>query len=97
LRARAVEVVRRSDAWSRLVDGAFPDALRLSIHPQPRGSSKLGIHVMDGDRGDAWLTPWHGVAVLRAGRFALMRRVDAEALGAHVVIHDGRPSHMEIS
>lgn len=96
-RDRAVEVVRRSDAWSRLVDDAFPGGVRLSIHPQPAGSDKLGIHVMGGARGDAWLTPWHGVAVLREGAFALMKRADAEALGAHVVLDDGRPSHMEIA
>jgi pyoverdine/dityrosine biosynthesis protein Dit1 len=79
-RERAYEVVLRSEAWGRLVSAAFPRALRLSIHPQPAVSAKLGIHLIDTD--DAWLTPWHGCAVLDGERFTLMRRADAEARGA---------------
>ena len=94
-RGPAVEVVRRSRAWGRLVADAFPDALRLSIHPQPDVSPKLGVHLIDTD--DIWLTPWHGAAVLDGERFRLMRRADAEALGAVVVRDDsGRPSHLEL-
>ncbi len=93
-RARAYEVVRRSDAWSRLVAATFPDALRLSIHPQPDISPKIGIALVSSD--DAWLTPWHSVAVLVNGAPRLMRRKDAEALGATVVSERGRPSHMQV-
>ena len=77
---RAHEVVLRSEAWSNLVAAAFPRALRLSIHPQLPVSAKLGIHLIDTD--DAWLTPWHGCAVLDGDRFRLMRRADAEERGA---------------
>ena len=38
---RTYEVVRRSDAWGRLVADCFPASLRLSIHPQPRHSEKI--------------------------------------------------------
>ncbi|MBX3271049.1 MAG: L-tyrosine/L-tryptophan isonitrile synthase family protein [Sandaracinaceae bacterium] len=82
-RERAYEVVRRSDAWGRLVAAFFPDAIRLSIHPQPDVSAKIGIHLVATE--DAWLTPWHGCAVLHGGRFELMKRADAEARGARVV------------
>ncbi len=77
---RAHEVVLRSEAWSNLVTAAFPKALRLSIHPQLPVSAKLGIHLIDTD--DAWLTPWHGCAVLDGDRFRLMRRKEAEERGA---------------
>lgn len=93
-RERAYEVVTRSEAWGRLVGSAFPDAIRLSIHPQPDVSEKIGIHLVE--TADAWLTPWHGVALRKDDRFSLVRRAEAEALGAHVVVEDGRPSHFEI-
>ncbi len=93
-RPLAYEVVRRSEAWGRLVAAAFPDALRLSIHPQPDVSEKIGIHLIETD--DAWLTPWHGVALREGERFRLVRRADAEARGAVIVEEDGRPSYMEL-
>ncbi|MEZ4310844.1 MAG: isocyanide synthase family protein [Polyangiaceae bacterium] len=94
-RERAVEVVRRSDAWGRLVAAAFPRAVRLSIHPQPDVSSKIGISLLPTD--DCWLTPWHGVAVVGGDHARLMHRSDAEQLGAAIVVEDGRPTHMEVA
>ncbi|MCA9489496.1 MAG: L-tyrosine/L-tryptophan isonitrile synthase family protein [Myxococcales bacterium] len=81
---RAWEVIRRSDAWGALVAEAFPDAVRLSIHPQPEVSEKIGVHLVDTE--DAWLTPWHACAVLTPDGARLMKRADAEAAGA--VRHD---------
>jgi pyoverdine/dityrosine biosynthesis protein Dit1 len=95
LRARAYEVVRRSEAWGSLIANVFPAALRLSIHPQPDPSTKIGINLL-GVR-DPWLTPWHGVAVVGADGTMLMHRHEAEGLGAVVVHEDGRPSHMELA
>jgi pyoverdine/dityrosine biosynthesis protein Dit1/AcrR family transcriptional regulator len=91
---RAYKVIQRSDAWGRLLTECFPTALRLSIHPQGPHSDKIGILL--GDASDAWVTPWHGVAVEDQGKFKLMRRHEAEALGAHLVEHAGRPSHYQI-
>ena len=45
-RENAYEVIRRSNAWSRLIAKYFSGAVRLSIHPQPCGSSKLGIRLI---------------------------------------------------
>ncbi len=88
----AYEVIRRSDAWGRLVAECFPAALRLSIHPQDPHSEKIGILL--GDADDAWITPWHGVAVRCGGQYRLMKRSDAEAMpGSRLVFLDGRPSH----
>lgn len=92
-RPLAVEVVRRSDAWGSLVTAAFPRAVRLSIHPQPDVSDKVGVHLLATD--DAWLTPWHGAALLDGGRFRLVKRRDAP--DAAVVDEDGRPSYLEVA
>lgn len=88
---RAYQVIQRSQAWSALIAARHPDALRLSIHPQPADSRKFGIRLLACH--DAWLTPWHGVAVQRADGFALMKRYQAEQAGARRVMIAGRPSH----
>ncbi len=90
-RERAYGVIQRSKAWGKLLAERFPDAVRLSIHPQPCGSAKLGINLVE--TPDNWLTPWHGTAVDVGGRFVLMKRHQAEAMGAELVHVDGRPSH----
>ena len=93
-RSVAYEVVRRSEAWGALVSTVFPSAVRLSIHPQPDPSTKIGINLMGVT--DPWLTPWHGTAVIDRAGTRLMHRRDAEALGARIVLEDGVPSHMEL-
>ena len=71
----------------------FPDALRLSIHPQsPHDDAKLGIRLAD-HAADAWVTPWHGVGLYLGGRYTLTYRQRAEDAGARLVYRDGRPSH----
>lgn len=90
-RKRAYQVIQRSKAWDGLLATIFPDAVRLSIHPQICGSRKIGIHLMATE--DEWLTPWHGVAVEMNGRFKLMKRREAESLGATLVYRNERPSH----
>lgn len=92
-RERALRVIQRSEAWGRLIQECFPVALRLSIHPQPPHSEKIGMLL--GDAEDAWLTPWHGVALKTGAGFKLVRRHEAEALGAKVVLREGRASHYE--
>jgi pyoverdine/dityrosine biosynthesis protein Dit1 len=93
-RDRAYEVVRRSEAWGALIACVFPDALRLSIHPQPDPSTKIGINLL-GVR-DPWLTPWHAAAVVDRTGTVLMHRADAEELGARLVLDGSRPSHLEL-
>ena len=90
-RRKAYEVIQRSKAWGNLLSLHFPDAVRLSIHPQSCGSEKLGIAFTESS--DAWLTPWHGVALDVGGRFVLRKRSEVEAMKARLVMRDGRPSH----
>jgi pyoverdine/dityrosine biosynthesis protein Dit1 len=93
-KALAHEVIRRSNAWSRLIARRFPAALRLSIHPQPPHSEKIGILL--GAANDCWITPWHGVAVRHGDDFKFMHRREAEALEARLAARAGRPSHYEL-
>jgi pyoverdine/dityrosine biosynthesis protein Dit1 len=93
-RIRAYEVIQRSTAWGKLIAKHFPNSVRLSIHPQACNSGKLGIHLME---AESWMTPWHGVAVDVGGRFVLLKRAQAEALGARLVTRKGRPSHFELT
>lgn len=74
------EVMRRSHAWSNLLARHFPHALRLSIHPQPCGSQKFGIQFLPA--GDRWATPWHNVLLKRGDKWQLLKRAEAERLGA---------------
>lgn len=92
-RHRAYSVIQRSRAWGALIAAHFPEAVRLSIHPQTCGSFKLGIRLME---AESWMTPWHGVAVDIGENFVLIKRNQAEALGARLITHEGRPSHYEL-
>ena len=93
-KSRAYEVIRRSNAWSELIEELFPEAVRLSIHPQACGSKKLGIRLVG---NESWMTPWHGVAMETSDGHILVKRGVAEELGAKL-IHDslGRPSHYKL-
>ncbi|KNB50715.1 L-tyrosine/L-tryptophan isonitrile synthase family protein [Streptomyces caatingaensis] len=87
----AYRVIQRSRAWGDLLLELFPAAVRLSIHPQPCSTGKIGILLAD--TPDAWLTPWHSVVVDTGDGFTLMKRAEAEAAGAVLRHVDGRPSH----
>jgi pyoverdine/dityrosine biosynthesis protein Dit1/AcrR family transcriptional regulator len=90
-KAVAYEVIRRSNAWTRLLAEEFPHALRLSIHPQHPHADKIGLRITRAV--DDWLTPWHGVVLLRADDYVLLKRQQAEELGAELVEQNGRPNH----
>lgn len=94
-RRRAYVVIQRSRAWDVLLAQCFPNAVRLSIHPQVCGSRKIGIHLMETE--DEWLTAWHSVAVEIQGRFRLMKRDHVEKLGGELVRENGRPSHYRLA
>jgi pyoverdine/dityrosine biosynthesis protein Dit1 len=87
----AYKTIQRSNAWSSLVAEQFPNALRLSIHPQPLHSSKIGIHMVG--TKDNWLTPWHGVVVDTGNGLMLVKRQEAERMKASLVMRKQRPSH----
>jgi pyoverdine/dityrosine biosynthesis protein Dit1 len=87
----AYQVIRRSNAWGAVVAERFPDALRLSIHPQAAHSEKIGFHMVR--TRDNWLTPWHSVALDSGGSFTLVKRSDAERMNASLIWRGNQPSH----
>lgn len=94
-RSRAYEVIRRSNAWSELLAERFPEAVRLSIHPQACGAAKIGVQLLG---IESWMTPWHGVAVETNDGFVLMKRWEAEKLAAELVYDtSGRASHYRLT
>lgn len=93
-RVIAYRVIQRSNAWSRLLQEHFTDALRLSIHPQYRVSEKIGVFL--GEADSAWTTPWHSVAVKENGKVMLRKRAEVEQANGMLVFVEGRPSHYEM-
>jgi L-tyrosine isonitrile synthase len=94
LRTQALEVIRHSRAWGKLIHQVFPHSLRLSIHPQLPHSPKFGI-ALGFQKRTTWRTPWHGVAVMIRHQTYLMKRSEAEEMGAKLIFQDGRPMHYE--
>jgi pyoverdine/dityrosine biosynthesis protein Dit1 len=87
----AYQVIQRSNAWSSFIQIKFQHAVRLSIHPRLCGSEKLGIHLIH--TKDAWATPWHSVVLKQDDDYTLLKKKDAEELGAVPVYHEQRFSH----
>jgi pyoverdine/dityrosine biosynthesis protein Dit1 len=59
----AINVMARSEAWAGLVKDAFPNAVRLSIHPYKDCSEKMPIKLLPSMDG-RWRTPWHNTAII---------------------------------
>ena len=87
----AYHVIQRSNAWSCFVEKQFPDAVRLSIHPQLCGSEKLGIMLLKSR--DVWATPWHRVVLYDGKEHKLVRKAEAEQMGATPVFAKEQFSH----
>lgn len=91
---RAYELLRRSDAWSALLNEHFRDALRLSIHPHPPGHEKFGIKLVPGST--KWATPWHNVLVKIKNNFELMHRREALKLNAILKMEKDKYAYYEV-
>lgn len=85
----ALKVIQHSNAWTRFLAYVYPDAIRLSIHPYPAHSDKIGIQLTKAT--DNWLTPWHGVIVLQEDGYVLMKKSEAEAKDARLVYEKDQP------
>lgn len=92
---RAYLILSRSQGWARIVSAHFPRHLRLSIHPQPWGTEKLGIRLLN--HADPWTTPWHSVVLYSPdGRPNLVRHHDARTIGVPQFCA-GRLTHYVVS
>ena len=84
----ALKVIQHSNAWTRFLAFYFPESVRLSIHPYSSHADKIGVRLTKAT--DDWLTPWHGVMVLTADGYLLMKKHEAEKRGAKLVLKDSR-------
>lgn len=94
-KSTALRVILRSNAWSKLLELRYPNALRLSIHPQFRVSQKIGIKLANS--ADCWRTPWHSVAVLKKDQIHLAHRNMVSESSHRLMFSQGAPSHYVMS
>ncbi len=94
-KARTYELMRRSDAWSELLNNVFPDELRLSIHPYKIEHEKFGIKLISSS--SKWATPWHNVTVKVRDRFELMHLKEAQNLKATPKLAKDKYVYFEIA
>lgn len=91
----ALKVIQHSNAWTRFLNYVYPNAIRLSIHPYPAHTDKIGIKITKAV--DNWLTPWHGVIVLQDNEYILMKKQDAEQAGARLSYKNGQPYYYSLT
>ena len=92
---KAYELLRRSDAWSNLLNDHFRDCLRLSIHPHPLTHEKFGIKLVPGP--GKWATPWHNVIVKKGNAFELMHKKDVQKLGPVLKFEKEKYAYFEVA
>ncbi|EKD72060.1 MAG: pyoverdine biosynthesis [uncultured bacterium] len=85
------QVIQRSNAWGNLIKKYFPDAVRLSIHPQPCHSEKFGIMLLQSS--NVWATPWHRVLLSIGNKNILIKKKEAIAMGAKPIFINYQFSH----
>jgi pyoverdine/dityrosine biosynthesis protein Dit1 len=90
----ALQVIQHSNAWTRFLANIYPDSVRLSIHPYPSHSDKIGIKLTKAT--DNWLTPWHGVIVLEKEGYVLMKKSEAEEKDAKLIMKNDRPYYYSL-
>lgn len=89
-RHRAYRVLSRSRAWGEVISRHLPNALRLSIHPQPLGADKFGISLVK--PGIRWVTPWHSTVLLDSSGTATLLRHDEARRRGIPCRRDGSPT-----
>lgn len=94
MKEKTYELMRRSDAWSALIEEKFPECLRLSIHPYPLESEKFGVSLVKANSG--WATPWHNVTVNTPSGIELMPKARALELGAVEKKLGGKYAYFEL-
>ncbi len=94
MKEKTYELMKRSDAWSGLLETYFPDSLRLSIHPYPLTHEKFGVKLVTSS--EKWATPWHNVTVKTEQGFILMHKARALEMGAKESSLGGKYAFFEL-
>lgn len=90
----AYQVIQRSNAWSRFVEEVFPEAVRLSIHPQFANNRKIGVQLVKCQ--NQWGTPWHNVVLQDESGLRLVKRREAELMGAELRLAHGKYAYFTL-
>jgi len=86
----AKQMMQRKSAFDKLIKEHYGHSIRLSIHPHPGNSEKIGINLIPGFKNSG--TPWHNVLVIHNDdSYELIRREKAERLKYDLVYKYGRP------
>lgn len=94
MKDKTYELMKRSDAWSALLEEKFENVLRLSIHPYPLISEKFGVKLVASS--SIWATPWHNVTLKTPQGFELMPKWKALELGATEKKLGGKYAYFEL-
>lgn len=89
----ALQVIQRSNAWTKFLTSFFPNSLRLSIHPHAAHTDKIGIKLTKAV--DDWITPWHGTIVLHKNEYILMKKEEVEKMGATLILKNDQPYYYQ--
>ncbi|KAF8323622.1 Pyoverdine/dityrosine biosynthesis protein-domain-containing protein [Cantharellus anzutake] len=90
--AIAKAMMRNGALFSAIVAKAFPDAVRLSIHPHQNAGPKFALKVFP--NVDLVCTPWHNVVVENAdGSITIAHRHTVDTSKCALIYRHGRPYH----
>jgi len=105
----AKQVMRRNDAYSKMIENLFPLYVRLSIHAHNNSGPKFAIRLLPMDKvaeklvGDKNMhipTPWHNVVIQNEeGKYMMMKKYRVKHLKNCELIYDkeGIPSYYKIN
>lgn len=90
----AREMMFRNEAYSKLIQENFKDAVRLSMHPSINNGQKFSFQLIPSPK--AWTSPWHSALLVNAeGILETIHRKDAVGAGYELVQKDGRPYYFQ--
>ena len=94
-------ILRRNDAYSKMIEKLFPFYIRLSIHAHNNSGPKFAIRMLPLDKiseelvSDSTMhipTPWHNVVVQDLdGKYFLKKKWIIEKMDAELIYKNGQP------
>ncbi|KAF8322303.1 hypothetical protein DL93DRAFT_2223886 [Clavulina sp. PMI_390] len=86
----AKEMIKNGARFSSLVERAFPNAIRLSIHPHTNAGPKFAMKIFQ--NVELSCTPWHNTAIMaRNGSLMIQHNSTVDRTTHELVARYGRP------
>ena len=89
----AVKIMSRNKGYSKYLEDAFPDSIRLSVHQSTLGSMRFHVNLIPENTFGG--TPWHNVALKTAIGWRLIKHQLAKEKGHTLRYQDNLPSYFE--